>query len=484
MLPRIIVSRGFRDYVDLRLGLILGKDMTKWRMLEYLLFGTRYDELTGGLIANTEVLASIAGQEKEQRHRHFNGEAFLKRLKAEGLQIEWWRHDAKARRSRVLKPFSLFPVFREVLDEELRKPLGEDAVYFDDGSRFRREDRRAENQRQRAAVEREVAGYHGPAQQLLAYLNHLPATRYTQLLEHMPAAYGAVEHLTDANPERLARLKRQQRQNLRAIEGQAQPFYHPVNNSVRIFGSNYNITGLKQEVRRALTPDWYELDLKQSQLSICAALWPIPEVQAFLANGGRIWTSLFDYFGIGETQEVKGIFKDALYGTLYGMSEDSLVNGSHKYIQGQRFTDYEGLNKLLLPYGLDNGGTRFLQHPLIRCILAARQEKMQAVIAQGGVQTVFGQEIAVRAAEVSTIRSALVQEAQAMELELLSPVIEMAQHMNDFTLSLWQHDGFSLAVRDNARARAIINRLSQAVERKAAEYSIITMLEVSGRNQV
>ncbi|NNJ11522.1 hypothetical protein EKD04_014385 [Chloroflexales bacterium ZM16-3] len=487
MLPRIIVSRQFRALIQNTYGFMLGDDIAKWRLMECMLFGTRVDPVTGGVIAGTDILAAIEGKEQKARARHYNGEAFLTHLKAEGMKFDWWRHNVAAGRSRVLKPYPLPLDVQRAIVDELSHPLArQGAVYFDTGQPFDAKARRAETRRQQTAIQRQVAAYaHNgpyagvePAQHLLAYMNDLPSNRFTGLLQQMDMAYAAVDRITTHDPDQQARLQHQQRCILRNIESQPQPFYRPVERSVRIFGAYYNITGLKREVRHALTQGWYEVDLKQSQLAICAASWPIPQVQTFLAQGRRIWSSLFEHFGLGETPEVKDIFKDALYGTLFGMSEESLQSGSRKRVQGQWFTDYVGLDVLLGRYGVIKGGAHFLAHPLIGAILVARAAKMQAVIAAGGLETIFGQWIEVM--DDASARSALVQEAQAMEMALLAPVIEQARHTKEWSITLWQHDGFSLSLRDQApaRARALIKRLRKSVDRAAAKYGIITTLEV------
>lgn len=488
MLTRIVVSREFRSYVEQYLGVVLGNDITKWRMMEYQLFSTNIDKLTGGLIVCSDVLASIEGEGRRQRQRRYDGEGFLRRLRAEGMPIDWWSHDVAAKRCRVLKPIVLPWRFHRAIEEELCHPLGADAVYFDDGSRFNDDRRLAETERQRRTAQSWTQRYDGqyvevaPARQLLTYLNGLPSNRYTLLCRRMADAYAAVERITHSEQETRVLIQGQQRRILRAIETQPQPFYKPVKNSVRIFGANYNITGLKREVRRALTAGWYEADLKQSQLAICAALWPIPEVQAFLAQGGRIWASLFEHFDTAPSEEVKDIFKDALYAVLYGMSEDGLINGVRKRLDDEWFWEYLGLNELLAQHGILNGGGQFLAHPLIQAILAARAERMQRVIDERGVQVVFGQWLVLEGENeqnrMKSLRSLLVQEAQAMELALLEPIINLALDNNEFTISLWQHDGFSVAFRDRSRAITWLRRFYRAVADQAAKYHIITGLEV------
>ena len=38
----------------------------------------------------------------------------------------------------------------------------------------------------------------------------------------------------------------------------------------------------------------------------------------------------------------------------------------------------------------------------------------------------------------------MAQQAQATELYLLLPVLKLAKSTNDFSITLWQHDGFSV----------------------------------------
>ena len=94
----------------------------------------------------------------------------------------------------------------------------------------------------------------------------------------------------------------------------------------------------------------------------------------------------------------------------------------------------------------------------------------------GGATTVFGDRLHSDGSDDS-LRSILAQEAQAMELWLLLPIVEMARSTDEFSIVLWQHDGFSAAFRDRSRARRWVGRFQEAVARRAGEQGIATELE-------
>jgi hypothetical protein len=75
--------------------------------------------------------------------------------------------------------------------------------------------------------------------------------------------------------------------------------------------------------------------------------------------------------------------------------------------------------------------------------------------------------------------SVLAQLSQAMELYLLMPVLDLAYETDEFGIVLWQHDGMNVAFKNQGRKDRWMRKIQTAVNRRAAELSIPTRLEVA-----
>ena len=194
-----------------------------------------------------------------------------------------------------------------------------------------------------------------------------------------------------------------------------------------------------------------------SQLAICAKLWGVVEVEKFLASGTSVWEYLE-----ANTAAKKDAIKEALYSLMFGQLASKIEA------------------RLDLKVGKGEG-KRFLQKELIRLLYEARQVEMNKILSAGFGDTCFGKRILVNfdnnKKTAASIRSILAQQAQAVEMDLLLPVVKLAVESNQYDVLLWQHDGFSVVFRDKQRKELWKNRISKVVESKAAEYGIVVSLE-------
>ena len=76
-------------------------------------------------------------------------------------------------------------------------------------------------------------------------------------------------------------------------------------------------------------------------------------------------------------------------------------------------------------------------------------------------------------------RSALAQDAQAVELDLLLPVLGLAKRTNKFRILLWQHDGFTVKFTEAGKEERWHRRILKVVNEKAIELAIPTQLDPS-----
>jgi hypothetical protein len=71
----------------------------------------------------------------------------------------------------------------------------------------------------------------------------------------------------------------------------------------------------------------------------------------------------------------------------------------------------------------------------------------------------------------------MAQQAQAIEMHLLLPVITLAKTTSDFQVTLWQHDGFSVNFTSQGRKERWIKKINEVVNSKINELGVITKLE-------
>jgi hypothetical protein len=264
-------------------------------------------------------------------------------------------------------------------------------------------------------------------------------------------------------------VRMQQMSLLRAIRDEPKPFYKPTGKSVRIFPSTESILMLKRDLRAILTQDWMSFDLQSAQLAICAREWQVEEILLFLEHGLKggpsIWDELAAYLHATCTPQLKAACKQALYALTFGAGQQPVWDAfAH---EGRSIEEARHL----------------LQHPFIRALLVARKAQFSQIKQHGGAMSCFGQWVEVpiewdgtRRRNLPNYRSVLAQLAQARELQLLEPVIDLAHQTDQFTITLWLHDGFCMDVRDRRRAARWAAHIITAVNGQAEKLGIPTTL--------
>lgn len=275
-----------------------------------------------------------------------------------------------------------------------------------------------------------------------------------------------------------------------------QPFYGPsgMGKTVRIFPRDYSIAGIGKNSRRLLTKGWYEFDLRAAHLAIVAQDWGLGETRSFLGHE-NIWSALMSDIGfplMAKYEEVKGILKTATYSLVYG---SSLGNISSKLGEDLREIGYEDSKHVDL----------FGAHPIVREISRGITEQREKARGLGYIEDFYGTRYGLDG-EASDFgkqfRSTLSTRAQSRELQLLFPAVELAvesreravaekervkaegrkgSRPEDFRIMCWQHDGFTVAFRDNESSRdlkPLIRKIQGVVDERAKEFDIPTRLEV------
>lgn len=444
----------------------LDEDPAYWRFFSYLIAGDFFDRDSGKLVLSRDVVAEALGKAGD---KNVKASDFLKRFKRRvmGDRFDYQETWVAKVQARYLKKLDYPEEIRRALEEEDfmvcngKVNLADGKVFNTKKARLMREGRKAQAMR---AIE---YAKNPEAEEMLRYLNMLPHNLFTSVWKNKKQVKQAVAALDEG------RGKTQIEAYVRSIMREPQPFYRPsAGVGDRIFGIGGNLTNVGAGIRAILVPEWYEADLKNSQLAILARIGEIKEVQSFLAQGENVWAELSRHMGVPHDKYTDGkmALKGCLYPTTYGMSRANL-----KTTVGKKFDEK----------GLVGDPRKFLKHWIIKALIKARMELGRRIRAKGGMETCYGRFIERRTSqevfwleneeEVETHQIMAIV-AQALEMHLIYPAFELAKaHRKDFTITLAQHDGFS--VKFHRRAEEWKKRIKKVIQERIDRWEIYTTIE-------
>jgi len=307
------------------------------------------------------------------------------------------------------------------------------------------------------------------ARDLMKYLNDNPSNGYVISEEQEDAAYAFLEGRGTSS------WRENHQMQLAALIDDPLPQYAPTERSSRLSPSKISLATIKGEFRPICAPDWIELDLASSQLAINSVDWPLPKVHDHLQRGESIWLVLYDDMGLERygvsAAQVKPAIKRGVYACCYGACKKTMYNRMR-----EEYDDLQSQDPTL-PDLPKVAFERIFDSPLMSEIWEVRKEKMDQIKAEGGARDCFGRWIS---CEDFSTRSILSQLSQSRELKLLEPAIRLAlderrRSKEDgirerFRIALWQHDGFSIWVRDKERATSTIEEIKSVVNENIGPY--------------
>jgi hypothetical protein len=457
-LGRIPVSRTFRS-LAFDFFPALKEHSEYWRLFCYLLFGSRHDKDTGRLLLSAKILSALEGRDPNNSQAGRFLVSFQENVLHGTGEIYWTGWNKKARKCRQLRRRHFGGEFEEILRREHFGQWDDTGrVYLLDGSTYNTSNARRVRREQREAAGR-LPTFCKNAEFIRSYMNTLKPNLFTKKVgENFRSALKATFNLPDS-PVKDAQLR-----ILRHINGQPQPFYFPSEkgHTVRLSTSEA-IPNLKSNVRRALTKGWEEADLRSSQFAICSKLWNVRELLDFLRTGKSLWTRLFDYLCLAPEERViaKDVIKTTIYSICFGM-ERHRIKGTTAYN--------------LVAAGLDRKlAHELLKEPLIQALLDARDVALETIAAEGGAMTCYGEWKPVT--EERQPRDIMAEIAQAWEMNLIYPAFELARQTREFTITLYQYDGFS--VNFTRRPELWKQRIQEVISENANRQGFMTWLEWS-----
>ena len=444
----------------------LDKDPVYWRFFSYLIAGDFFDRDSGQLVLSRDVVAEVVGKAGD---KNVKAGDFLKRFKKQVMRDRFDYRDAWVAKvqARLLEKLDLPEQLKKALEEE-DFMVSSGKVSLADGKVFHRKKAKQMREGLKAQAMRAIEYAKNPeAEEMLRYLNMLPHNLFTIVWKNKKQVKQAVAALEEG------RGKQQVEAYVRSIMREPQPFYAPsAGVGDRIFGIGGNLTNVGADIRAILVPEWYEADLKNSQLAILARIGEIKEVQSFLAQGENVWAELCRHMGVppDRYKDGKMALKGCLYPTTYGMSRANL-----KKTVVKKFDEK----------GLVGDPRKFLKHWIIKALIKAREKLGRRIKAKGGMETCYGRFIERRSSEevfwseneeeVETHQIMAIV-AQALEMHLIYPAFELAKaNRKEFTITLAQHDGFS--VKFHRRAEEWKKRIRKVVQERIDLWEIKTTLE-------
>ena len=274
------------------------------------------------------------------------------------------------------------------------------------------------------------------------------------------------------DPKKQKEKRLQAKYHMREIGKLPKPIYEPLQNSVRLKAPK-SLQTVQSNIRKALTKGWTEFDLASAQLAIAAKEWGLSRIYSFLDSGRSIWMSIAEESGL--PMKYKPVFKKALYSYAYGAGRKQTLRTYMK----------ERADEKNLSYAPDKEGGAILSHWAFPTLKEARDRRLKKIEADGGAYDCFGHWMSMedptrKERRWQRSRSILAAQNQAIEMDLLSPALDLAEEQDqrtrpDWQILLFQHDGFS--VRFRRYAEQYTEEIVQAVNAKCERLGYPTWLE-------
>jgi hypothetical protein len=467
------LSRKLRDNL-LEIYPNLKKKESYRRLMAFILFSPFVDKDSGEVVIPSKYLGYIEKKGKKVTTKHYKGTKFLKefgRKVMDKQSFKWSDHryiEGKARCVTIKLDESITKLIEE---EDTRMKTSTTKVTLPSGRIVNKKELWGINRQEREDMNNSLPKNH-PARPLIEYLHSRSPNFFVKRMnEHYEEMKEAIlklppsKKIGDKNKEINLKV-------LRQISYETIPIYAPSmkGRTDRIFTS-YHMQ-LPGSIRKIMYRGCYDYDLESSQLAICGKLWNVSEINDLLESGKSIWISFMEYLGTDMEicgkggplyNEVKKEgMKEFLYSVTYGME----VRNLRKKLRSCHILEKHSKKK----------PEKLLLHPVIKALLKARKYQLDELLEKGEAVTCFGRKIKVK--NMEDARSALSQLAQAVELDLLLPALELAKSSKgEIQIVLWCHDGFVIALKWNQRFKTWDRRIRSTVAEKIKQYGMKTRLE-------
>lgn len=436
-----------------------------WRMLAYLLSGGQRDETTGETVVSAAMLAEFNDAERQHKAGNFRAKKFLLAFTTDILPeftfSDTWSYVLG--KARVVTNSGIPADIQSLWNAAMSgAALGTSSpVDLVSGLHWNRRTGAEETRLDRATASASLrlVGVANETRRVIEYHNALSPHAFTGTVNrHIAEAEAAAQTLSDTV------VRAQTLSALSDIKRHAMPLLRAVRNSPRAYSVRpRSLLTVKSEVRKVLTQEWVDYDLKSAQLAIVAKRWRIPDVEQLLASGASVWAHLSAELGLQPSH--KRWLKKALYSVVFGMSNKRIA---------AIFDEKTGIAGV---------GKRFLALELVRSVRRARDKEV-AFLRKTAFEgfTALGKRVPIpsgvsSAERAKAARGFLAEDAQSVELLLLMPVYRLAKQTDQFKVMLYQFDGFTVKYEDKRSAAHWHRRIVQAVQEEVDHQGVITSLE-------
>ena len=453
-------------------------------LLQYLLFPTLFQQGTTRIVVPCRTLAVLDGVTWNSNYRAIDRLRLFEARTQIPLNVGPWNYQrGLARTVHPVWPPALAAARREELDRFARS---HPRVYFDTAEPCGRSRRAKQERLEFMALRRQQAFLlpdDHPQRPVLDLLNSQSNIVLRKVVfRNLPLARQFVLEMPNGtSTERLSRDWAMA--VLDAVSLECQMIYRAVQKTARVYTLGLTLHQLPRQARKLLLAGCTTLDLKAAQLAIAGRVWDVPLLLDRLQGTANHWQMLLEELRI--EPEHKPALKTATYAILFGKSVRSRPGHGNQHEDGSGAI-YDLAQDLGGDTWASAAAQRFAQHPATMALITARQKRMQRVIDEEGLTTVFGKRIQVpsepkvrprTSLHKAELRSALAEELQAYEQALMLPALSLIAKRRGVSVLSYLHDGLTLHFEDQSKKTATIARICKEVSKKAEQLGIPTGME-------
>lgn len=492
---RNTVSKNFRDLI-LKIYPNCNNNKAYLKLLQYRLFSNSWDKKQKNLLKIPQsILACCEEKTKELANKNYKGHLFLEQFSRDVIKLDYSAWSFTKSKCRVTK-FPIDAQLQDALDKGVYKDYENEGgrVYLIDGKKFTPKNRRLKiTEEHKKIIENlddliKLRKVRLPAKKIFVYMMQVNIKHYLKIIDkNIPDVELAIKNRVDLDETK----KKSYLRMLDILKEGNPPVLRGVKKSCRLYYNGASISGLSSQYRKMLCKGWTEFDIKSSQLAIVSREWGIDSIYNFLNDkNNSVWNLFYQAFSVPlkEQDETKKFFKITLYSIIFGKAEDKLCNMyDEKFGKG--------------------AGDQFSELWLIRNLIDAREAKIdQLANLPGGKYKSFAtdhqysqryyfktgmNEDELKEFEKTgimpysqrrRITSAMAQEVQMREIVVLNSIFDLAEkNKNNFVITLWQHDGFSVKFLDSSKrekyAKLIVNTFDKKKKKPSKLKPYPTYLE-------
>ena len=480
---RQTVAKNFRDKI-IKIYPNCTKNVSYMKFIRYILFSNNWEDKDNYLLKVPQYnLARCEDKLESLIAKNYCGEIFLEEFSNEVIPITWSDWSYSERKCRVveltlpteIEDFLLLGTYKDYKKEGGR-------VYFDTGKVFNRKNRKIALDKALSILDKETefiktkTKVRKHVHKIFSYMMNVDIIHFQKTVDKN---IGRVRELIKNNNKLETTKVKSYLEILDCIEENLKPMYKGVENSWRLYPANASILGLPRTYRKEICKGWTEFDIKSSQLSIVSVIWNVPNIKTFLKEKNNIWELFFNTFDCEglNYDDTKKFFKESLYSIIFGKEADKLAKMYDDVFglsAGQKFLDMWLIKELL--QARENEIMRISKMPDGKYFSPAKVGEIKPYFFVGmskGNQKEFEQTGVMPYSQRKRITSAMAQEVQMLEMMILNPLFDLAEkNTNNFVITLWQHDGFTVKFLNKSHRDKFTNVIVNHFNNNLAKLSV------------